>query len=107
MMKLSRCLMCSGLELCLWLDTHEIPYETYHNLTDVQREVLRNCVCTPTHAVSDRQRANLYNVLCSQDIAGRNSGGISDCMTDEERRDFFSPVPYDKNGSLADWGCER
>ena len=74
----------------LWLRVREIPYERYANLMPSDKIVLHNLVCKPTHLTSYTQREELYRKLCLS--GGRETSHPSYFMTDEELREFFSPL---------------
>ena len=85
----------------LWLEKKEIPYQSYRNLPTHNKVVLRNLICIPPRPTTYSQRKDLYKKLCSPNIGGKKSIDPVDPMTDEQRKEFFSPLSSSE--TLSDW----
>ena len=81
-------------EIKLWLQNKGLSYASYLKLPKNYQNMLYNSVCTPNQLISDRQRRELYRLLCKAEsvVAGREAINPVDAMKDENLRDFFSPL---------------
>ena len=85
------------LQVRLWLEKKGVPQRHYTNLTSPYKDQLHSRVCTQTHQSSDAQLRTLYRKLHISESRGAGSSGDAvDSMTNEELKNFFSPVPHDE-----------
>ncbi len=89
-------------EVRLWLRIRGFSYERYLKLSTYLKSVLRNLICLPTKTTTYEQRKDLYRELCLPDIAGKMTIDPLDSMTDEQRKEFFSPLTPSEKRSYFD-----
>jgi len=87
-------------EVRLWLRIRGFSYERYLKLSTHLKSVLRNLVGRPTRPTTHRERQDLYKELCLSE--GRESIDPLDSMTDEQRKQFFSPLTPSEKRSYFD-----